>query len=101
MDISANGERVRLTRDIGAVTMDLNGIEKIQVNAAGGADNIAINDLTGTGVTQVAIDLSAPPGRGQGDAAADSVTVKGTWAGDATGTAATSGPGAVVKEMEA
>src|SRR5260221_6353954 len=44
MKISANGSRQRLPRDIGAVTMDLNGIEKIQVNAAGGADNIAIND---------------------------------------------------------
>src|SRR5262249_28904823 len=55
MDISANGGGARLTRDIGAVTMDLDGIEKIQVNAAGGADNIVVNDLTGTGVTQVAI----------------------------------------------
>jgi Ca2+-binding RTX toxin-like protein len=100
MDISANGGRVRLTRDIGAVTMDLNGIEKIQVNAAGGADNIAINDLTGTGVTQVAIDLSGPPGSGQGDGAADSVTVNGT-AGDDTVTVATSGTGVVVNGLAA
>jgi Ca2+-binding RTX toxin-like protein len=100
MDISANGERVRLTRDIGAVTMDLNGIEKIQVNAAGGADNIAINDLNGTGVTQVAIDLSGPPGSGQGDGAADSVTVNGT-AGDDTVTVATSGTGVVVNGLAA
>ena len=30
IDISANGERVRLFRDVGAVTMDLNGVERIK-----------------------------------------------------------------------
>src|SRR5262249_25166932 len=34
IDISANGSRARLTRDFG-VTMDLNGIEHIEVNALG------------------------------------------------------------------
>ena len=48
VDISANGGRVRLTRDIDSVTMDLNGVELIQFKALGGADNIVINDLTGT-----------------------------------------------------
>ena len=36
IDISANGSRVRFTRDVGDVTMDLNGIERIQFNALGG-----------------------------------------------------------------
>src|SRR5262249_56665960 len=75
IDISANGSRVRLTRDIGTVTMDLNGVEHIQLNALGGADNITVNDLSGTGVTQVAIDLASPPGSGD---AADTVTVNAT-----------------------
>ena len=75
IDISANGSRVRLTRDIANVTMDVNGIEHIQLNALGGADNITVNDLSGTGVTQGAIDLASPPGSGVGDLAADSVTV--------------------------
>ncbi|HET9247953.1 MAG TPA: calcium-binding protein, partial [Xanthobacteraceae bacterium] len=82
IDISANGSRVRLTRDIANVTMDLNGIEHIQLNALGGADNITVNDLSGTGVTQVAIDLASPPGSGIGDLAADSVTVNGTKGDD-------------------
>jgi Ca2+-binding RTX toxin-like protein len=81
MDISANGGRVRLSRDVGAITMDLNGIEKIQLNALGGVDNITVNDLTGTGVTQVAIDLGATGGGGDG--AADTVTVNGTQGNDA------------------
>jgi Ca2+-binding RTX toxin-like protein len=82
IDISANGSRVRLTRDIANVTMDLNGIEHIQLNALGGADNITVNDLSGTSVTQVAIDLASPPGSGIGDLAADSVTVNGTKGDD-------------------
>jgi len=81
-DISANGSRVRLFRDVGNVTMDLNGIERIQLNALGGADNITVNDLSGTGVTQAAIDLASPPGSGIGDGAADSVTVNATKGDD-------------------
>src|SRR5262249_60896647 len=54
MAISANGVDAILTRDVGNVTMDFNGGEHIQVNAAGGADNITVNDLTGTGITLVA-----------------------------------------------
>src|SRR3982751_1958302 len=33
IDISANGPRVRFTRDIGTVTMDLNGVERINFTA--------------------------------------------------------------------
>ena len=51
--------RCWLFRDVGNVTMDLNGVEHIQLNALGGADTVTVNDLTGTGVTQVAIDLGA------------------------------------------
>ena len=68
IDISANGERVRFTRDVGNITMDLNGVEQIELNALGGADTITVNDLTGTDVTQVDIDLSATPGSGRATA---------------------------------
>ena len=50
IDISANGGRALLTRDIGIVTMDLNSVEHIQLNTLGGADTVTVNDLTGTGV---------------------------------------------------
>jgi Ca2+-binding RTX toxin-like protein len=82
IDISANGQRVRLSRDIANITMDLDGVERIQVNALGSADTITVNDLTGTDVKQVAIDLSSPAGSGQGDGAADTVTVNGTAGND-------------------
>ncbi len=82
ISISANGTRTRLFRDIGTVTMDLNGVEHIQLTALGGADIITVGDLTGTGVNQVDIDLSATPRSDQGDGAADSVTVNGTGGND-------------------
>src|SRR5262249_37851567 len=81
ISVSANGSRVLLARDVGNVTMDLNGIEHIQINAAGGSDNLVVNDLSGTGVTQVAVDLAGAPGGHSGDGQADTVTVNAT-AGD-------------------
>ena len=68
IDISANGERVRFTRDVANITMDLNGVEHIDFNALGGADNIVVHDLSGTDVSQVNVDLAGYPGwhgRGQ------------------------------------
>src|SRR5262249_1904974 len=100
MDISANGQRARLSRDVGTVVMDLNGVERIQVNALGGADTITVNDLTGTDVKQVALDLSPPAGGGQGDGASDIVTVNGT-AGDDHITVASSGASVVVNGLAA
>ncbi|QOZ32426.1 S-layer family protein [Bradyrhizobium sp. CCBAU 53421] len=78
IDISANGSRVRMTRDVANVTMDLNGIEKIAFHALGGADHVTIHDLAGTDVKQVLVDLSSPANSGTGDGAADTVTVEGT-----------------------
>ena len=50
--------RATLFRAQGNITMDLNSVERIELNdALGGADNITINDLTGTDVKEVAIDL--------------------------------------------
>src|SRR5207302_581021 len=48
IDISANGSRVRLTRDVGGVTMDLDGVEDVDFNALGGADTITVNDPSAT-----------------------------------------------------
>ena len=69
--------------------MDLNGVERIDFNALGGADNITVNDLTGTDVTQVDLDLAARRAAA-GDGAADTVIVNGTH-GDDTITVAGNG----------
>src|SRR5258708_12483591 len=58
MHVWANGSRARLTRDVGNVTMDINGVERIRLAALGGADTITVNDLTGTDEHQSAINLT-------------------------------------------
>jgi Ca2+-binding RTX toxin-like protein len=83
IDISANGQRVRLSRDVGNVTMDFDGVERVAINAQGGADTITVNDLTGTATTEVDIDLASPPGSGTGDNQTDLVNVNGTAGADA------------------
>ena len=82
INISANGSRVLFTRDVANITMDLNGIENVQFDARGGADNITVNDLTGTDVKQVGIDLGAIPGTPGGDGQVDTVVIDGTAGND-------------------
>ena len=77
-DVSANGGRVRLFRNVGNITMDLNDTEFIDVQALGGNDNTVVNDTSGTDLKRVAVDLEAAIGGVAGDGAADSVTVNGT-----------------------
>ena len=100
IDISANGSRVRFTRDVASITMDLNGVEHIQFKALGGADTVTVNDLSGTNVNQVAVDLALPAGSGNGDLQTDSVIVNGTNAND-TIRVASSGSSVVVNGLAA
>ncbi len=76
MEVSANGARVRFTRDIAAITMDLNDVESIVAKTLGGADNVVVNDLSGTDVTSVVSDLAVTGGGD--DAQPDNVTTNGT-----------------------
>ncbi len=100
IDISANGPRARLSRNVANIVMDIDGVENIQLVTLGGVDNVNVNDLTGTAVKQVAIDLSAVPGSGQGDGATDTVSVHGT-AGDDKISVVTSGSSVVVNGLAA
>jgi Ca2+-binding RTX toxin-like protein len=92
IDISANGGRVIFFRNIANVVMDLNDTEAITFNALGGADVIVVNDLSGTDVTTLNLNLAAVGGGG--DAQPDTVIVVGTngddvalVGGDASGVA--------------
>ena len=78
INVLANGGRVLFTRDIANVVMDLNDVEGIDFNALGGADNLVVNDLSGTDVTEVNFNLAAAAGGSAGDAQPDTVTVTGT-----------------------
>lgn len=82
VDISANGQRLRFSRDVANIVMDCNGIETVQFNARGGTDIITVNDLTGTGVTSVNLDLAGTPGSGVGDNQMDAVIVNATPGND-------------------
>jgi Ca2+-binding RTX toxin-like protein len=88
-DVSANGTRVRFTRNIGTVTMDLNGVENIDLLTLDGADNVNVGDLTGTDLTSIGVDLRGHAGGGDGSA--DTVTVSGTQGDDAFGAAGDAG----------
>ena len=81
VDVSANGSRLRFFRNPGNITMDTAGVETVDFNALGGTDTITVNDLTGTGVSKVNLDLAGSLGGTAGDGAADRVIVNGT-AGD-------------------
>jgi Ca2+-binding RTX toxin-like protein len=78
VSLSANGDRLTFFRNVGNVTMDTHGVENVDFNALGGADNITVDDLTGTGVRQVDLDLAGTLGGSAGDGAVDNVTVNGT-----------------------
>ncbi|WP_426956826.1 beta strand repeat-containing protein [Muricoccus radiodurans] len=80
MDISANGERVRVFRDVANVTMDLNDTEVLEINALGGADRFHVGVLSGTDLQLVRLQLAGPAGGGDG--AADEVTVDGRASDD-------------------
>ena len=74
--VSPNGSRVRLTRNVAGVTMDVNDVESTNIRALGGADTITVDDLRGTGLEAANVDLAAFDGNG--DAAADTVVVNGS-----------------------
>ncbi|HEX5926771.1 MAG TPA: calcium-binding protein, partial [Baekduia sp.] len=101
-DVSANGGRVRFVRNVGSITMDLDGVERIDTNALGGADKLTVNDLSGTDLTAVNADLAATLGGAVGDGAQDRVVVNATNGDDvvtargAPGSATVSGLSATV-----
>jgi RTX calcium-binding nonapeptide repeat (4 copies) len=77
-DLSANGNRLRFFRDLGAITMDTAGVERVDVTALGGADVVTVNDLKRTDVRAVNVDLAGTVGGATGDGQADRVVVNGT-----------------------
>ena len=98
MEASANGGRVRFTRNLANIVMDLNDVESIDVKAFGGVDLVTVNDLSGTDVDDVQADLAAVGGGN--DVAADNVVVNATN-GDDVVSVSGSGPTAQVNGLAA
>src|SRR3954451_19482713 len=89
-DVSANIGRVRFSRDVGGITMDLNGVEEIDANALGGADQLTVGKLAATDLTAIKTAPAGPGGAGA-DGSADQVTVLGTTGPDAITAAGSAG----------
>ena len=91
IDISANGGRVRFTRDVANITMDLNGVESDQLQRPGRRRHDHRQRPDRHRRHRRSTSTSAAAGSGVGDGAADTVIVNGTngddvitVAGDAT-----------------
>jgi Ca2+-binding RTX toxin-like protein len=76
MEVSANGGRVRFTRDVGNIVMDLNDVETVDAKAFAGTDNLAVDDISGTDLTSVNAGLAAIGGGDDGQS--DNVLVNAT-----------------------
>jgi len=72
MSLSPNGSRSVFLRDVGNIRMDMDHVEGLDLRALGGADDVTINDMRGTGFRTARVDLGGP------DKSADTLTVNGT-----------------------
>jgi hemolysin type calcium-binding protein len=70
-DVFADGGRVRFTRNIANITMDLDDVEAFNLRALGGTDQLTVDDMTGTNLRTADADLG-------GDAVPDTVIVNGS-----------------------
>jgi Ca2+-binding RTX toxin-like protein len=87
-DISASGNRVRLSRDVAGVDLTLDELEVLRLRASGGTDSITVHDLAGTDLTDVETNLAVIQ-TGLPDGLRDTVRVEATPGDDtvrATGT---------------
>ena len=64
--VVANGNRVRFTRDVANITMDMAGMETLDLTELGGADTLTVGNLTGTGLAEVDTNLAASGGGDDG-----------------------------------
>jgi Ca2+-binding RTX toxin-like protein len=88
MAVTADGGRVLFTRNLGTIVMDLDDVEVIDVRALGGIDAVTVNDVGGTDLERVDVDLAAAIGGSTGDGQADTVTVAATKGDDSIAAAA-------------
>jgi Ca2+-binding RTX toxin-like protein len=76
--LQANGNRVLLTRNVGNIVMDQDNIERVEVAALAGADNVQIGDMRGTDVREVLVNFAGTSGGTAGDAVDDTASVAGS-----------------------
>ncbi len=82
-DFACDGDGLRLTRDVGNIVMDIDGVEMFDTIAGGGADLVRIGDVRPAGVLQIHASLAPLPITATGDAAADRIEIAGSSGDDA------------------
>jgi hypothetical protein len=82
MAATASGGRVLFTRNLGSIVMDLDDVEAIDVRALAGTDTVTVNDVRGTDLSRVDVDLASALAGSTADGQADIVTVVGTDGND-------------------
>jgi len=71
--LTGNGDDSALfTRVQGGIVMDLHDVETVTVNALAGSDTINLNDTTGSGITDINVNLGL---NGAGDGASDTINI--------------------------
>ncbi|HEX7946497.1 MAG TPA: hypothetical protein VF495_17640, partial [Phenylobacterium sp.] len=73
--VLARGSHAALVRDIDAVRLEMTSVEKLSIRALGATNSVTVDNLAGTPVTQVAVDLATE--RGAPDGNVDTVVVNG------------------------
>ncbi len=93
--LSPDGRRARLIRDVGNITMGLNGIERVDVNSLDGKDAFTVDDLAATDVRTVNHDEAATLGGSDPDTGADQTIVNATNRAEAIAAAGRGGSASV------
>jgi hypothetical protein len=83
VEFARNGGRLRLTRDVGNIVMDVGSVETFDTIAGGGADLLRIGDVRPVGVEEVNASLAPIPITAAGDATADRIEIHGSDGNDA------------------
>ena len=81
-EASANGNRVRFTRNLGNIVMDLDDVESLSLATLGNTDTTVVNDLSGTDLVELGVDQAGTLGGTAGDGQPDTVIVNGTNGND-------------------
>ena len=81
-EASANGNRVRFTRNLGNIVMDLDDVESLSLATLGNTDTTVVNDLSGTDLVELGVDQAGTIGGTAGDGQPDTVIVNGTNGND-------------------
>jgi len=77
---SSNGTSGILSSDVGGGSVSMHGVETVNFQAQNGSDTITINDMTGSGVQQINLDLSSRPAGT--DSQHDTIVINGTSGAD-------------------